>query len=611
MKRSDSQTTTSWQSLGQLLLDRASGDPGSGIYVRGERGVQEFRTLSQWKGTSLRVAAGLRERGVRPGTRVLVEATTGFAFLEAFFGVLMLGAVPVPVRLSTSGSPWRRMTHWRRLSERFDAPYVIVDDGSAGAVSQWIRHPIRAVESVRRLTQGRALPSETSVSSRGGDDVAYIQLTSGAEGPPKGVALSHAAIAHSVQAIGRRIEVNKEDVIVSWLPLDNIMGLLGVVIFALHWGIRPVLMKAECFLESPEDWFWTIADHRATLSLAPNFAFNYCVRRCNEKRLEGLDLSSWRIAMNGAEPVRAQHIQSFIKRFHRYGLSDRVVMPVYGLSEATLGVSFYDAEEVIAIDGINRRRLEMDGIAKALPEEGAQSVEERMHVVSVGRPLEGMEVQIRGKCGTPLEDRRLGEITIRGPQLMKGYVGDGRHGGGEVDEAGWLATGDMGYWVDGQLYFVGRRADMIELASGRRVIPEEVELFVDAVDGVRAGSSACFPLGSTREAGGPTVVVVFERQPGAKKGRLERQVGSVLEEHLQLTEVEIQALPLRSVPKTATGKVQRQRCRTWWRDGKLGEEEPPLVDSEIWKQQAKLWGESARAGGATLIDGIRKKLEGY
>ncbi len=591
-----------WNHLGELLDQRAESTPGRGIYVRGARGVQEFRTLAQLRSGSARVARGISDRGVKAGERVLVEAATSFQFLEAFFGLVRIGAIPIAVRGYAEGGEWEQMERWRQLARRYEADHLVVDEAMEGMAWRWAMHPLRSVETVETLTQGLPSRVDVAVKERDEEGMAFIQLTSGTSSKPKGVKLSHRGIRTSVEAIGRRIEVDEDDVIVSWLPLDNIMGLVGVVIFALHWEIRPVLMEPEGFLEAPEDWFWTIEEHDATLSLAPNFAFNYCVRRCNEKQLEGLDLSSWRIAMNGAEPVRAQHIQSFFRRFHRYGLGDRVMMPVYGLSEATLGVSFHEAGRPIEIDGINRRKLEEEGVAEALPEEGAKSRRERMHVVSVGRPLEELEVEIRGASGEVLGDRRLGEIAIRGTQVMQGYVGDEEEevneGETRLGEGGWLLTGDLGYLVEGQLYFVSRASDLIELKSGRKVIPEEVELFVDAIDGVRAGSSACFAIGDAVRSG--DVVVVFEGQSGAHRGRLERRVAAVLEAHLGLSELRIEALPVRSVPKTATGKIQRHRCQTWWEEGMLGEEETLGATRQGWERRASLVGETVKAGGATV-----------
>lgn len=607
----------SWSTLFDLLRLRSEQAPGRGLYVRDGRGGQEFRTLSQLLNGAHRIAVGLAERGVKAGDRVLVAQPTGFDFLSTFFGLQALGAVPIPLGWPKDENPfrgWSKLARWRRLAMCYDARFLVCAElngrSERGWLGVWPPHPLEVVTDTAHLLQGVSAREEADVFDARPDDVAYIQSTSGTTGAPRGVKLTHRGIYTSVEAIGRRIDVGDDDVLVSWLPLDNIMGLVGVVGFALHWGIRPVLMHAECFLDQPEDWFWAIAEHRATLSLAPNSAFNYCVRRCNASQLEGLDLSSWRIAMNGSEPVRAQHIQAFARRFHAYGLKDHVIMPVYGLSEATLGVTFHSAQQPIRIDGINRRALEREGRATPLPEEGPKEPSERMHVVSVGRALEGIEVRIVDDDGEPVDDRILGEVAIRGPNVMDGYVEatvrDGEPGPSRIDGK-WLLTGDLGYMADGDLFFVSRASDRIVLASGRTVFPEEVELFVDAVDGVRAGSTAVFaaPTGGDEDQEEGGVVVAFEVQAGADAGELTDRIRSVLDTHLDLEPTTLLDLPVRSVPKTPTGKVRRHHCRRLLEMGLLGEQKAGLLHPALLTENLRDLRETLKGGGESIAERLQ------
>lgn len=617
--------TLEWTNLFKLLQKRALRDPGKGFYVRDRRGAQEFRTLSQLVAEAKRIAVGLRERGVERGDRVLLAQRTGFDFLGTFFGLQALGAVPIPLEWPRNREPFGgvpTLARWRRLAARYGAKVLICDDldgrSERGWTGVWPPHPLRVVSDVASLVDGVSSRVDLEVVPVDPDSVAYIQSTSGTTGAPRGVKLTHRGIAASVDAIGRRIEVRDDDVLVSWLPLGNIMGLVGVVFFTLHWGIRPVLLHAESFLEHPEDWFWAIAEHRATLSLAPNFAFNYCVRRCNASELQGLDLSSWRIAMNGSEPVRAQHIQAFARRFHQYGLGDHVVMPVYGLSEATLGVTFHPAREPIRIDGINRRDLEWEGRATPLPPDGAQHPSERMHVVSLGKPLENTEIRIVDDSGEPLGERQLGEIAIRGPNVMTGYVEttvrDEDPPPSRVEE-GWLLTGDLGYLADGDLFFVTRGSDRVVLESGRMVVPEEVELFVDAVDGVRAGSTAVFAVPESQDAprddDRDAVVVACEVQTGADVEELSRVIRQVLKRHLDLDPTHLLTLPVASVPKTPTGKVRRHHCRRWMDEGVLGERRGGLLSVSALADRARDLGEVARASAESVADRVREVLDDF
>jgi fatty-acyl-CoA synthase len=603
-----------WSNLFDLLQRRATQMPGRGFYVRDARGGQEFRTLSQICTTAHRVAYALAERGVEPGDTVLVAQPTGFDFLATFFGLQALGATPVPLGWPGDGDPfrgWARLARWRRMAQRYEARMLICAKlggrPETGFTGIWPPHPLEQVTDLSHLLEGVPGHCEVEPYRAEPSEVAYIQSTSGTTGAPRGVRLTHQGILASVEAIGQWIEVVDDDVLVSWLPLDNIMGLVGVVCFALHWGIRPVLMHADHFLEHPEDWFWAISEHGGTLSLAPNFAFNYCVRRCNESQLEGLDLSSWRVAMNGSEPVRAQHMQAFLKRFHAYGLDERVLMPVYGLSEATLGVSFHPPGEPIRIDGINRRILETQGRAQPLPPEGSSSPSERMHVVSIGKPLPNIEVRIVDEQGASLPERVMGEIALCGPNLMDGYepstLRDDANPTRVVE--GWLRTGDLGYMADGDLFFICRDSDRILFSDGRTIFPEETELFVDAIDGVRAGSTAVFEMPrADGEEGDPEkhpIVVAFEVQSGADSQELRTAIRSVLKNHLELVPAKLLDLPVRSVPKTPTGKVRRHHCRRLFEQGLLGKRGAGLLNPDRLTKSLRDLGETLKGGGESIV----------
>lgn len=612
----------SWSSLFDLLESRAATTPGRAFYVRDGRGVQEFRTLSQLLATSHRVAFALKQRGVKAGDRVLVGQPTSFEFLSTFFALQALGAIPIPLHWPGQVDPfrsWSNLARWRRIALRYDARVLICGDlgvrADTGWRGIWPPHPLELVTDVARLLDGVPSRVEVEPHRASPDDVAYIQSTSGTTGAPRGVRVTHRGILENVEAIGNHIAAGPKDVLVSWLPLDNIMGLVGVVFFSLHWGIRPVLMHPEEFLARPEDWFWAISDHRATLSLAPNFAFNYCVRRCNASELDGLDLSSWRVAMNGSEPVRAQHMQAFARRFHKYGFGDHVLMPVYGLSEVTLGASFHPPRTPIRVDGINRHDLEWKGLATPLPPEGASKPSERMHVVSVGKPLEGIKLRIVDDEGRPVDERVLGQVCLRGPSLMEGYVEATQRDPEAAPTRivdGWLNTGDLGYLADGDLFLISRVSDVIVLPSGRKIFPEEVEFFVDAVDGVRSGSTAAFaaPVDGEGKSDGEDdkgcgIVVAFEVQPGADAEELVQAISSLLATHLDLQPDQLLDLRARSVPKTPTGKVRRHHCRRQMQEDILGRQGAGFLHPARLRKTARDLGDALQGGTESLLHKVK------
>ncbi len=572
-----------WRSVADALRGMAQYASGAGIYVVDARGVQEFRTYAQILENALRVAAALRVEGVGRHDRVMCLQSTGFDFLSVFFGATAIGAVPVPYppprregRAQSMGEP-----RFMRIARRLDVRAVLADSDvdTAGMAAAGPTGPFAFFGDVATLLDGMPVGAVVE-AHRSLPETAYIQLTSGATGPMRGVELTHANILSNVHAIGRALDVRADDVGVSWIPPYNSMGLVGVICFGLYWGLDMVMVHPERFLKRPEEWLAAISRHRGTLSTAPNFAYHYAVRRCQESNLQGLDLSSWRVAMSGAEPVRAQHIDSFVRRFSNYGLRRDVFMPVYGLAEATLGVTFGRRNTPLKLDGINRRVLERQGLAEPLPAEGARTPAERLHLVSVGEPLEHIDVRIVDDAGDELGERECGEVCVRGPNVMKGYTADDLSQSppqGECThvDGQWLFTGDLGYVADGELYIVGRGCDAIETARGRRLFPEEVELFVNAVDGVRAGSAVVFAVPAApgdEEADAEAtnlLVIAYELQAGTEPDEIERATRALLHKHLSIDPHALVALSPGSVPKTHSGKVRRFLARKLYLEERL------------------------------------------
>lgn len=565
-----------WKTLADVLRGTAEHASSRGMYVIDARGGQEFRTYAQILENALRVGAALRVKGIERSDRLVLVQSTGFDFLSAFFGAVAIGATPIPYPPPRTQDPARQRGEpsFVRIARRMNAQAIVADSSVdlAGIAAAGPAGPFSFSCDVARLLDGMPVGAvvepQTSLP-----ETAYVQLTSGATGPMRGVELSHANILSNVRAVGHALDVDADDVGVSWVPPYNSMGVVGLICFGLYWGIDMVMLHPERFLKRPEDWLAAISRHRGTLSTAPNFAYHYAVRRCKESNLQGLDLSSWRVAMNGAEPVRAQHMDAFLRRFSNYGLRRDVFMPVYGLAEATLGVTFGDLNRPFSLDGINRRVLEREGRAQQLPEGGARTPSERLHLVSVGRPLEEIEVKIVDDDGREVADRTLGEIAVAGPNVMKGYTEDeasSRPPGSDCTRLRdrWLYTGDLGYVADGQLYIVGRACESIETARGRDIFPEEIELFVNSVDGVRAGSAVTFSVpasppqgGNPGEAAANLLVVAYELQAGTEPAEVERAVRALLNKHIGLDPHAIAPVSPGSIPKTHSGKVRRFLAR--------------------------------------------------
>jgi 1-acyl-sn-glycerol-3-phosphate acyltransferase len=534
------------------------------IFLRDEDGRERPITYGSLWQRAQGVAASLRERRLGRGDTVAIMLRTEEAFFDAFFGILLAGAVPVPIY-----PPFRRdlIEDYARRQVgilRNAAARAILTFPEAMRVATLLRS---RVPSLRHVVAAPDLlrPAGSFAGERGGaGDPALIQYTSGSTGEPKGVLLSHGNLLENIRAIGEAIRVRPDDVAVSWLPLYHDMGLIGSWLGSLYFGIPIAILSPLAFLARPVRWLQAIHAHRATISAAPNFAFDLCARRLTDQEVGALDLSSWRLALNGSEPVSPATIDRFTRRFGPQGFRASAMCPVYGLAEASVALT-------IPPPGGPR----VDTIARTAFQEGrralAASPDDRapLSFVSCGPPLPRHEVRIVDRDGRPLDERVEGRIEFRGPSVTEGYWRNpavtraARHDG-------WMDSGDLGYWADGELYVTGRQKDLI-IKAGRNLYPQEVEDIVGAVPGIRKGCVAAFGVHDP-SVGTERLVVVAETRtrPGPEREQLRAAVLDRVVAALGIPADVVVIADPHAVLKTSSGKVRRSATRALYLDGTLG-----------------------------------------
>lgn len=534
----------------QIVLQRGDGEPGELSYGELHR-------------AAARVAGGLREIGVATGDTVVIMLPTGFEYFFAFLGVLYAGAVPVPIY-----PPARReqaADHVRRhrgILANADCRLLVTDRAlaSIAALLQTeLRGPHGVVSVEALLEHDPVAPSPAA-----GDDLALLQYTSGSTGQPKGVALSHANLLANLRAMGKRVEISDADVFVSWLPLYHDMGLIGAWLGTAYFGCRLVLMSPLRFLSDPSRWLWAISDAKATLSASPNFGYELCLNKVPDERLEGLDLSSLRYAMNGAEPVSPRTVRRFTERFARYGLASTAMTPVYGLAESSLGVAIPAPDEQPRIDRIDREAFERRGEVRDAGDEDERPLEH----VACGRPVDGQEVRIADPTEHELPECREGLIEFRGPSSTRGYYRN-PEATSDLFRDSWLTTGDRGYLRDGNLYVTGRVKDVI-IRGGRNIHPAELDATIGEIEGIRKGCVAAF--GDADADGRELLVIVAEtaQRGPERQNALKKEIRARTVELLNLPPDRVLLVPPHSVPKTSSGKIRRADTRELYRRGRLG-----------------------------------------
>src|SRR3954470_23194045 len=544
-------------------------------------GTMSYRDLQ----TAARaVAQGLISRDIVPGDRIAMMLPTSTDFFAAFFGILYAGAVPVPIY------PPARMAqleeHMRRqiviLRNAGARALITVPEGRALAVL--LRSQIdtlNSVETVATLSAERTsmpLPPLNDPEALG-----LMQYTSGSTGDPKGVMLTHWGLLENVRAMGHAMDASSADVFVSWLPLYHDMGLIGAWLGCCYFGARLYVMSPIAFLVRPATWLWTMHKYRATFSGGPNFAFELCASRLDEKELEGLDLSSLRFIVDGAEPISPQTLRRFNDRFTRYGMDKGVVSPSYGLAENCVGLCFPPFGRGPLIDRIKRESLGKRSYAEPADAADAAAIE----MVACGHPIEKNDVRIVDDAGRELGERYEGMLEFRGPSMTQGYFRNEAKTR-ELFHDGWIKSGDRAYIAGGDIHITGRLKDII-IRAGRNTYPHEIEEAISAIPGIRKGGVAAF--GSPDPQTGTERLIVMAE---TKESNAEARAKLIAQAHEVVTGIagsaadDIVLVPPRGVPKTSSGKVRRSSAKELYETGRTD-----VKEYGVWLQIARLGMSSA------------------
>jgi 1-acyl-sn-glycerol-3-phosphate acyltransferase len=514
------------------------------------------------------IEAGLRSLDLEPGQPVAIMLPSGRSYFESFMGTLMASGVAVPLypptRIHRIEEHVRRQA---RIMANAQSSVLITFDEvkKISGLLKSLLPDLRTIVTPPDLA--RQAPNERLKTRPG--DLALLQYTSGSTGDPKGVMLTHANLLANIRMMIQGSGATPAETFVSWLPLYHDMGLIGAWLGTLCLGARLVLMSPVTFMGRPIRWLRTISTWKGTISAAPNFAYDLCATKLDDADLKDLDLSSWRIAFNGAEPVQPETLERFAARFAACGFQREALTPVYGLAENSLGVTFPTPGRGPKLDHINRREFFERG--RALP--AAPDDRNSLTFVGCGSPLATVEVRIVDEGAHEASDRERGRIEFRGPSATAGYYRNAAATRRMLDH-GWIDSGDVGYIADGELYVTGRAKDLI-IRAGRNVHPQELEQAAGKIPGIRSEFVAVFGTPDFR-SGTERLIIAAETRAVKNEDR-ERILTSLSDLATELIETppdEVVLIPPGSIPKTPSGKVRRGTCRELYEKGVLGRERP-------------------------------------
>jgi len=503
------------------------------------------------------VAAGLIARDIGPGDRVALMLPTGTDFFTAFFGILYTGAIPVPIyppmQLSQLEEYLRRQAGILCNAEARMLVTVPEALRLAGLLRGLVPSlsAIASVGELRQVAAPIALPIVKDPSA-----TALIQYTSGSTGDPKGVVLSHANLLANITAIITAVEATSAEVMMSWLPLYHDMGLIGAWLAPLYVGAPCYIMSPLSFLARPQTWLWACHRYRATISAAPNFAFEMCLKEIGDADLVGLDLTSLRLVANGAEPVSIHTLRRFIERFGRYGFRPGAMAPVYGLAECAVALALPPPGRAPLIDRVKRDGLSRHGIAEPAAPDDPNAIE----IVACGRPVPGHEIRIVDDAGRELEERREGRLEFSGPSATSGYFRNEAKTR-QLIRDGWLDSGDRAYMAGGDVFITGRIKDII-IRAGQHIYPHEIEEAVSDIAGLIKGGVAAFGIADPG-SGTERVVVVAETMQADATGqeRLKARARALVTDIVGSPPDDIVLVQPGTVPKTSSGKIRRAAAK--------------------------------------------------
>ena len=532
-------------------------------------------------------AAAFQALGLKVGDRVAVILPTSIDFLDVFLGAMLAGGIPAPLYPPTQlGKLDEYFARSQRMLEKIEARFLVTDR----LVSMVIGPLAQSVASFCTSIQADKLhgPHNWSRVDVHPDSPAFLQFSSGTTLEPKAVIVTHKNLLSNLAMIDSFFEMFTQEEVerggVCWLPLYHDMGLIGFMFMGLYHPGTVTYLGPDVFIAKPRIWLETMSRYKAIVSAAPDFAYALCTSKIKNEELTGIDLSQWRIAFNGAEPIDPNNIRKFTERFAAWGFKPEVMTPGYGLAEAGLAVSFSPPLEPPRVTEFDSQALSKS--RSAVPGTGRS-------MVSVGTPVPGLVVEIHDEHGHRVRDGTIGTIMVQGPSVTPGYYNDPELSK-KIIRNGWLDTGDLGFVHDGSLHVSGRLKDLI-IIRGRNIAPQQIEHLVAGVDGLRIASTAA--VGCSFDGEGEQLVVLAERDAASNRpaADIDAEIRQRIAAGIALIPRDVRIVEPGTLPRTASGKLRRSEILRLYQTNGLAEPQKVnalLMAKEVAKSQlawGKVW----------------------
>jgi acyl-CoA synthetase (AMP-forming)/AMP-acid ligase II/acyl carrier protein len=546
------------------LIEANRGHPGRITYLEGEHDAQDV-SYEELYARALGILHHLQRLGARRGDKLLLFLGSNEQFIDAFWAALLGGIVPVPVALGISDEHRHKLL---RIARKLGKPFIYTERRSLDRIGAFAAQ-VGEADTFEGLRSHAFLVDDLNDISRAGqvyrarpDDVAFIQFSSGSTSEPKGVVLTHANVIANARGVIEAARISQDDISLSWMPLTHDMGLIGFHLIMFYQRVHAHLMPTELFIRRPLLWLTLAARIRATILCSPNFGYKHYLKVLGERPLEGLDLASVKLIFNGAEPISVELCEEFLTRLAPARLARNSMYTVYGLAEASLAVSFPAPGAPMQTIALDRHQLGV-GNPVALVDAGARDA---VRLVSEGRAVPYCSVRITDDEDRPLPEGRIGHLHMRGDNVTRGYFESPQINATAFTADGWLRTGDLALIHEGDLYVCGRAKEII-FVNGQNYYPHDLEAIAQRIEGLELGkvvAAGVRPRGAEVEE-----LMLFLLHRGSLEDflPLATRAARLINEQtgLEVTQV----VPVKRIPKTTSGKIQRHLLEQSYADGEF------------------------------------------
>jgi acyl-CoA synthetase (AMP-forming)/AMP-acid ligase II/acyl carrier protein len=546
------------------MLDHRSRATGAIGYLEGE-GAEKSLPLAQLRRRALGILHHLQRIGAQPGDMLILHVASNEQFVDAYWACLYGGIVPVPVAVGVSDEHKQKLL---RIARQLGNPLLYTDRklrerlatfaATQGEPEAWTALKPRTF----LVDQLDDISREGTPAKLAADQTAFIQFSSGSTSEPKGVVLTHGNILANAEGVRQAALLTEQDVSLSWMPLTHDMGLIGFHLMPMYAGVQQYLMPTDLFVRRALLWLRFAAEKRATLTCSPNFGYRHFLRAYESKGLEGVDLSSIRMILNGAEPISVVLAQQFLDRMAAHGLRRNAMYPVYGLAEASLAVSFPLPGSDFTYLIVDRRSLGVGSVAQVVAADDSNA----LPLMCEGTPIPFTSVRLVDDAGTEVAPDQVGHLLIKGDNVTRGYFRNPEANAAAIGADGWLRTGDLALWHGGQLYVTGRSKEII-FVNGQNYYPHDIETVVQHEPGLELGKVAAAGVRSPHAPTDELVLFVVHRGDMASFLPVATRAMHLVNEHAGVEVARV--VPVQRMPKTTSGKLQRTALAKSYESGEF------------------------------------------